>query len=390
MGEEQRKLSFDILCSSHLGCDTSLFQRPQQLMVRFAREHRVYYLYPADIRRSLKGELLQVPPSLLPEGLSLHTPLLLPFSSEFPSVRALNQAHLQEHCRNLWKGDKKGGRVKILWLYSPLSVHLAGRCGEDVVVYDRMDDLSAFKGGNRAIKESEEELLQKADIVFAGGRSLYEGIISRRKNSRHTLCVPSGVDVGHFASARNPSVVKDAEIAKIPPPRIGYFGAIDERLDYSLLKQLAEENRDVSFVLTGPVVKIDPEELPQAENIYFTGSREYAELPSCLACFDAGMMPFALNDATTSISPTKTLEYFASGCPVVSTPVPDVVSEFGDHLLIADNAGDFAASIRTILRFYDKKKKDSAQQFALRQSWDARVKRMEKEILTLLTEKKIV
>ncbi len=335
-------------------------------------------MYPVNLLRSLKGEQISKAPSSLPERLSLHSPLLLPFGSQFSFVQENNQKYLQEYVRELWE---KSSGIKVLWLYSPLSVHLVGKCGEDMVVYDRMDDLTRFKGGDDRMAEAEEALIQKADIVFAGGKSLYESVLTKRDKAAPTYCFPSGVDVKHFSIAQHVDCVQDAEVSAIPSPRIGYFGAIDERLNYPLLAQLAEQNKALHFILVGPVVKIKPESLPQAENIHYVAAKEYEKLPSVISCFDIGMMPFALNDATRQISPTKTLEYFAAACPVVSTPLPDLVHQLSDYLFLAETAEEFSAAFQKLLAQPKEEKEKElqyAREYAKKQSWDERVKQMEK------------
>jgi glycosyltransferase involved in cell wall biosynthesis len=131
----------------------------------------------------------------------------------------------------------------------------------------------------------------------------------------------------------------------VPRPRLGFFGVIDERMDMALLRGAADVRPDWHFVMVGPVVKIDPATLPQGPNIHWIGSRKYQELPAYLSGWDVGIMPFAINQSTRYISPTKTPEFLAAGVPVVSTPVPDVVNPFGDLGLveIARNPQEFIA-----------------------------------------------
>ncbi len=192
------------------------------------------------------------------------------------------------------------------------------------VVYDCMDELSAFQGASPTLKNYEAELFSRADLVFTGGQSLYESKVNQHPN---VYAFPSSVDVPHFGQARN--LQEPADQAHIPHPRLGFFGVIDERMDIELLAGIAEARPDWHLVIIGPVVKIDPATLPQHENIHYLGGRDYKQLPAYLAGWDLAMLPFARNESTRFISPTKTPEYLAAGRPVVSTSIRDVVRPYG-------------------------------------------------------------
>jgi UDP-galactopyranose mutase len=216
------------------------------------------------------------------------------------------------------------------------------------IVYDCMDELSAFKGAPAALREREAEMLSCADVVFTGGRSLYE---ARRNRHANIHPFPSGIDAPHFAQARNP-VEDPKDQAGIPRPRLGYFGVIDERMDTGLLARIAEARPDWHLVMIGPVVKIDPADLPRHPNIHYLGGKDYKQLPAYLAGWDVALMPFAINESTRFISPTKTPEYLAAGKPVVSTPIQDVVTTYGETNLvrIAEAHSDFIKAIETTLK----------------------------------------
>ncbi len=234
-----------------------------------------------------------------------------------------------------------------LWIYTPMAVEWTRHLRPRAVIYDCMDELSAFKGAPPGLKENEKELLAWADIVFTGGRSLFE---AKRHQHPSVYCFPSSVDVAHFASARSVRSEPDDQ-ARIPGPRLGYFGVIDERMDLELLAKVADARPDWHFVMLGPVVKIDRVDLPQRANIHFLGMKKYEQLPSYIAGWDVAILPFARNEATRFISPTKTPEYLAAGRPVVSTSIRDVVNPYGDLGLahIADDAPAFVAAVEAAL-----------------------------------------
>jgi UDP-galactopyranose mutase len=236
----------------------------------------------------------------------------------------------------------------ILWVYTPMAMPHAEHLRPLATVYDCMDELSAFAHAPAEMRRRETELLRRTDVVFTGGQSLYE---AKRKLHRNVHAFPSSVDAVHFAQARGP-VAEPADQAGIPTPRLGFFGVLDERLDTALLAGVADARPEWNIVLVGPVVKIEAAALPTRPNIHYLGAKQYAELPAYLAGWDVGLMPFALNEATRFISPTKTLEYLAAAKPVVSTPINDVLHPYGDEGLVAvaESVEDFVAATDAALR----------------------------------------
>jgi glycosyltransferase involved in cell wall biosynthesis len=247
-----------------------------------------------------------------------------------------------------------------------------------------MDELSLFQGAPRSLIERERSLLEQCDLVFAGGVSLHAAKRALRPDAH---CFPSSIDAAHFRRARSTERIEPADQAGLAHPRIGYFGVLDERLDRDLVAGLAAARPDWHFVMLGPVVKISAADLPQAPNIHWLGPKRYEELPDYLGGWDAGFMPFALNDATRFISPTKTPEFLAAGLPVVSTAVRDVVRSYGaDGLVeIAAGPGEFAAALGRALQARD----DSARLRAVDDrlattSWDATWDAMQRLIMDRL------
>jgi UDP-galactopyranose mutase len=218
----------------------------------------------------------------------------------------------------------------LLWFYTPMALPLAARINAELVVYDCMDELSAFHGAPPKLVERERQLFTRADLVFTGGQSLYE---SKRLQHPSVFAFPSSVDTAHFAKARN-ETTEPAVQARIPRKRVGFFGVIDERMDLALLATLADARPHLQLVMIGPTVKISDSSLPRRPNIHYLGGKDYADLPSYIGGWDVAIMPFALNAATRFISPTKTLEYLAAGKPIVSTAIRDVVTPYGESGLV--------------------------------------------------------
>jgi UDP-galactopyranose mutase len=225
---------------------------------------------------------------------------------------------------------QQGVKHPLLWYYTPMAVAFSDHVKAVAVVYDCMDELSAFQGASPAMIENERRLMDRADVVFTGGHSLYE---AKRPLHPNVHAFPSSVDVSFFRQAREP-LAEPPDQASISRPRIGHYAVLDERLDRDLLDAVAEARPDWQLVMVGPVVKIDPADLPRRSNIHYLGGKEYRELPAYLAGWDVAFMPFAMNKSTRFISPTKTPEYLAAGRPVVSTPIRDVVRGYGEGGLV--------------------------------------------------------
>jgi glycosyltransferase involved in cell wall biosynthesis len=241
------------------------------------------------------------------------------------------------------------------------------------IVYDCMDELSQFRGAPAELIENEKKLMNAADIVFTGGYELW-----MKKSKQHPNChfFGCGVEYDHFAQAQNDQTRIPEDLKEVPRPIIGWFGVVDERMDYDLLKRAAELKPDWSFVIVGPVVKVDPYSLPTGPNIHWLGGRDYKELPNYCRAFGVCMMPFALNEATEFINPTKALEYLATGKPVVSTPVRDVVRQYPEMIQIAKSPEDFVDCIERALKQPDQAMIRKGIERAREAGWERTVERM--------------
>jgi UDP-galactopyranose mutase len=254
-------------------------------------------------------------------------------------------AVLKDMIRKLFA--EQGIREYVFWYYTPMALSFTRQFSPIASIYDCMDELSAFKGAHSKLAEFEQELFKRADLVFTGGRSLYE---AKRNAHPAVHLFSSSIDVSHFGKAR---AITDepADQAAIPHPRLGFFGVIDERFDIELLEAVARKRPDWHFVMIGPVVKIDPDTLPKYSNVHYLGAKKYEELPRYLASWNVALLLFARNESTRFISPTKTPEYLAAGKPVISTSIRDVVQPYGDLNLvrIADSSTEFIQAAEDLM-----------------------------------------
>jgi glycosyltransferase involved in cell wall biosynthesis len=359
-------MRYDLVCLSHLRWDF-VYQRPQHLLTRFARYHRVFF-----VEEPVEGATeAHLDVSLRPEGVHVVVPHL---------PAGLAEAEAESVMRALLTGLRREYALRelVLWYYTPQMLPYAVDLHPATVVYDCMDQLSAFRGAPARLVERERDLLAAADVVFTGGRSLFE---EKRRFHHNIHAHPSSIDKAHFRQARE-GAREPADQAALPRPRVGYAGVIDERLDIELLRGLAERRPEWQIVMIGPVVKIDEAELPRAPNLHYFGGRPYTDLPRYLSGWDVAMMPFARNEATRFISPTKTPEYLAAGLPVVSTSIRDVVVPYGERGLvrIANEPHAFVAAIEAAMAEDPIARRSEADRFLAGISWDATWQRMRDQI----------
>ena len=379
------QLQYSIVAFSHLRWNF-VYQRPQHLLSRLAAKRPVFFVEEPefDPNGPPRWERSKPQPNLV--VLRPHTPVKTPgfHADQLPALEPLIAdlaAELEE-------------RTLVAWLYTPMALPLAQALAPAATVYDCMDELSLFLGAPPELLSREAALLECADVMFTGGPSLF-----RAKQARHpnVHCFPSSVDAAHFRVARaaddRTRVAEAEDQAGLPHPRLGFYGVIDERLDLNLVDFIARAHPEWQIVLVGPVVKIDPATLPHRENIHYFGQRTYDDLPRYLAGWDVCLLPFARNDATRFISPTKTLEYMAAELPIVSTPITDVAEPYGDIVYLGDTPEQFLAACEAALTSGAEERAGRTAQMRrvlAGTSWDVTVSAMEKLLAAAVAKKSTV
>ena len=335
-----------------------VFQRPQHLMTRLAEHYRILFVEePVYDEGKAHLKKTAVAPNIT--VCQPHTGIQAPgfHDDQIPTLQTLLADLVPE------------GERPVVWFYTPMALPLLQGFDPALVVYDCMDELAAFKNAPKQLLQRENALLNIADLCFTGGPSLYQ---SKRERHANAHCFSSSVDAKHFQKAldRDYSHPEQAHVAR---PRLGFYGVIDERFDTDLVSQVAQARPDWQIVLVGPVVKIDPANLPRANNIHYMGQRTYEQLPQFLAGWDVCLLPFALNESTKFISPTKVLEYMAAELPSVSTPITDVKVPYGDVVAIADTPEKFIAACERMLAMNDEQQaalKERMRAIVANTSWN--------------------
>jgi glycosyltransferase involved in cell wall biosynthesis len=373
-----------IIVHCHL-CWDWVWQRPQQFLSRLSQKRKVLFVETVAPDPELGAPLSRF--RKLPEF-----PNITLLRLQFPGWRWDDADYVDQERRRLVQEFVESPAGKdfvepIQWFYDPMAVpSFAGHMGEVLTVYDCMDELSKFRGAPPRLVERELDLLERADLVFTGGRRLFENKSQFHDNCHFYGC---GVEVEHFGKARAAQTVVPPEMANLRQPVLGYFGVIDERMDYELVAHLADARPDWSVVMIGPMTKVDPKTLPQAANLHWLGQRAYADLPAFCKGFDLCLMPFALNEATEYINPTKALEYMATGREIISTAVHDVVHNFGSVAKIARTREEFVLLCESALDQPDAETIGRGLRMAQQNSWNSIVTQLEGHLAEALQLKRL-
>ncbi len=376
----QASENFPIIVHCHL-CWDWVWQRPQQFLSRLSARHRILFVETVGPDPHLAAPYARFRNA---DGFPNITILRI----QFPTWQWRDADFVDRERRRLvqlaLESELLAGQFEnpVQWFYDPMAVKaFARQMNEIATVYDCMDELSKFKGAPPAIVERERELLALADVVFTGGRKMFESKSQFNGNCHFYGC---GVDVAHFGQARSESTAVFADIAGLKKPVLGYFGVVDERMDYELVAKLADANPNWSVVIIGPAIKVDPDQFPQRPNLHWLGGREYKDLPAYGKGFDVCLMPFAMNEHTQFINPTKSLEYMATGREIISSAVPDVISNFGAVVKVAHSHDEFIQLCRQAVERPDQKAIERGLKMASENSWESIVNKLEQHVRDVL------
>lgn len=375
-------LDYPIIVHSHLGWDW-VWQRPQQFLSRISRRHRILFVEgPVPV------------PKLAASRLTLREvgdfPNIVVLQPHVPAARWHEGEWVDEERRRLVKSALAGPlgvefERPVQWFYDPMAVTaFAGHMDERAIVFDCMDELSKFRYAHPELVKRERELLVVADVVFAGGPKIGE---AKRMLNPNCYSYGCGVDVDHFGSANAAETPVPDDIAALSKPVLGFFGVVDERMDYGLIAHLADAHPEWNLALVGPHAKVDPAGFPRRANIHWLGGRDYSQLPGYVKAFDVCLMPFAVNEATEYINPTKALEYMAAGRPVVSTAIDDVVAQFSKVVKIAGSHEEFVTLCEHSIAQPDQAAIKRGLALARRNTWESVVRKLEGHIADALEAK---
>lgn len=372
----------DIVCFPHDWTGDPLSKT--HIMRILARDNRVLWVNSiglraptvskADFKRSFnKLASATTPVKEVEPNLFVMSPLTLPAYGQ-PILRAINQRSLRFQIKRAMR--KLGFKNPVNYVFLPSAALLAGRLGEDFVIYHCVDEYGAFSDiSSETIAKLEEELLKKSDLVIASAELLYQ---SKVKQNPRTVIVRHGVDYTHFSKALDDETKIPDEIANLPKPVIGFFGLVEDWVDVRLMAKAAEHFSSGSLVVLGKV-KTDVSALETLSNVHILGRKPYAELPAYCKGFDVALNPFVINELTLNANPLKVREYLAAGLPVVSTAIPEV--EILGQCRIGRDDADFIQEIEEALK--DTTTRRERSEAIKSESWEARVEEIRKHIASL-------
>jgi glycosyltransferase involved in cell wall biosynthesis len=382
MNKGMQQLEYPIIVHSHLGWDW-VWQRPQQFFSRLAERHSVLFVEGPVPKPGIASPTVEIREL-----------------TEYPNIIVLRMAMPENRWSNgAWVDDQRRRLVNevltgplgerfadpVQWFYDPMAVTaFAGRMNERAIVFDCMDQLSQFRGAPDTLVAREMELLQIADVVFAGGPKLGK---EKRLINPNTYAYGCGVDTEHFGKALLPETVVPVELSNLSKPIFGFFGVVDERMDYELLAKLADATPGGNVVIVGPSIKVDPATFPQRSNLHWLGGRDYNQLPNYACAFDVCLVPFALNAATEYVNPTKVLEYMATGRPVVSTAIDDVVLQFSEVVKIGNTHEQFIQLCHEQVENPDRRAIRAGIDLGHRNTWEAVVANLERHVEEFLVSR---
>lgn len=365
----------DILCFSHDWTGDPLSKT--HLMRVLAKENRILWINAIanrmptasskDVSRIFKKlHAFTEPIREVERNIFVLNPLAFP-SYGNQSILKINQSFLAGQVKRAMR--KLGFKNAVNMVFNPAAGMIAGKLGESQIIYYCVDEYTAFTGASRGLKEIEDDLFQRADLVIVSAERLFD---SKKHLNPNTQIIRHGTDWRHFRKAVTDDLAIPADIAELPRPIIGFHGLLADWVDYKLIKKTAEHFAEGSVVLIGKIA-VDAEQkvkiLVDVPNVHFLGRKPYAELPAYCKAFDVALNPFAINELTLAANPLKVREYLAAGLPVVSTDIPEV--RVLDDCLVGTDHADFIAKIEAALA--DPKAREAVSDAISHESWEAKI-----------------
>ena len=308
------------------------------------------------------------------------TPRPIPLN-RFPLVSRINQhvlvSQIRRACRRL------GFQRPLLWIGYPQTRFAIGRFDERLVVYHATDEYADFPGVDReTVLQMEAECLSRANCVFYAVKRLYE---NKRRHNPQSFLIPHGVNYKLFSSAQTQSYPLPDELRGLQKPVIGFYGLIDEWLDFELLGLIARRIPNASLVLIGKI-NVPLNGLSRYQNIHWVPQKPKEELPKYCRYFDAAIVPYSQGyKRFDTTNPIKIKEYLAAGLPAVTYSFPDLGEKIRPHLFVAKDREDFVAKLRDCLERGKDPGLIAGRQDAVRgDSWKGIVELMERTIENLL------
>lgn len=318
------------------------------------------------------------PRTLTPPALWVLSPLFIPLP-RYELVRRLNG--LICRCSMRFWAWRLGFRDPVLINYVPvLAEAMRGWRRASRVVYHCVDRWDAFAMYDSAMmSEMDRRCCAYADLVIGSSRDLVERC--RRYNDNVHL-VSHGVDWEHFRHAVDGIQVFNNPTTFPSKPVIGFFGLLSEWVDQELLLKLARECPGATIELIGKA-DVDVSRLKGVSNIHLMGPKPFSDLPSHIARFTVGIIPFVINELTTAVNPIKLREMLSAGCPVVSTALPEVKGYRGEGVDVAESADRFVEAVmRRINHPATSMERTAISDGVASETWEAKVA----EILSLIGE----
>ncbi len=385
-----------ILCISSIDWDF-IWQGHQEIMSTLAKQgHRVLFVENTGVRNPRPGDFKRIRQRLanwrkslggfrqVQKNLTVYSPLVLPFPY-FRLARWINRWLLLRNLRQWMEAVEFYHPIIWTFLPTPLTLDLIRAIPHQLVVYYCIDSFADSTPAAQRIVPSERTLLQSSDLVFVTSRRLQAQAL---EHNRHVHLFPFGVSFQAFQAAPA-SPESPPELEQLKRPIIGYVGGVHQWVDQELLAETAQQMPECTFALAGPL-QTDVSKLREIPNVKLLGQLPHDRLPQIVRHFDVGLIPYRLTEYTHNVYPTKLNEYHALGKPVVSTPLPEIITfneQYDGLVNIADTPERFSKTIQAALKDRSPDLIEQRVAAARDNGWDRRINSMQRLINAAVSQK---